>query len=139
MASVRYGNFIGSRGSVLPLFLEQQKNNHLTLTDRAMTRFWITTEAAVSFLVSCLEKMKGGEIFVPKIPSMTLGDLAEAVAPGATIGEMGGRSGEKRHETLISRQEASRTRIVKDTYIILPGSDQKNGKETDGKNPAARF
>ena len=82
---VRYGNVVGSRGSVVPLFLEQKKGGVLTITDKRMTRFWITLEEGVNFVIKCIEKMKGGEVFIPKIPSMRIMDLAEVIAPKAKI------------------------------------------------------
>src|SRR6201997_1472025 len=94
----RYGNVVGSRGSVIPVFLEQRRRGKITITDPRMTRFWLTLEQGVKFVVGCIEKMHGGEIFVPKIPSMRLVDLAEAVAPGCSIEYIGVRAGEKLHE-----------------------------------------
>jgi len=117
---VRYGNVIGSRGSVLPLFLEQRASHRLTVTDKRMTRFWITLEAAVSFVARCLELMVGGEIFVPKIPSLKIVDLAYAVDPEAELVETGVRPGEKLHETLVMAEEAVHTQEYGDSYIIVP-------------------
>lgn len=97
---VRYGNVAGSRGSVLPVFLDQRKTGTLTVTDARMTRFWLTLNAGVRFAVSCGEKMGGGEIFVPKIPSMKIVDLARIVAPECKIEISGIRPGEKLHEML---------------------------------------
>ncbi|GAG77120.1 unnamed protein product [marine sediment metagenome] len=82
---VRYGNVMASRGSVIPIFQGQKKNGTITITDKNMTRFWITQEQAVHFIIDCIEKMKGGEIFVPKIPSMKIIDLAQAIAPQSKI------------------------------------------------------
>lgn len=80
---MRYGNVIGSRGSVVPLFLEQKKDGVLTITDEKMTRFWITLEQGVRFVIECIDRMRGGEVFVPKIPSMKITDLADVIAPRA--------------------------------------------------------
>jgi UDP-N-acetylglucosamine 4,6-dehydratase (inverting) len=117
---VRYGNVIGSRGSVIPLFLKQKKDGLLTITDERMTRFWITLEQGVSFVINCVEKMKGGEIFVPKIPSMKITDLAYAIAPDAKRKIIGIRPGEKIHETLLTHDEARHSKEFKDYFIIEP-------------------
>jgi UDP-N-acetylglucosamine 4,6-dehydratase/5-epimerase len=116
----RYGNVVGSRGSVIPVFLEQRRRGRITLTDPRMTRFWLTLEQGVRFVVSCIEQMHGGEIFVPKIPSMRMMDLAEAIAPGCEIETIGIRPGEKLHEVLVSEDEARNTLEVEDRYIIQP-------------------
>jgi UDP-N-acetylglucosamine 4,6-dehydratase/5-epimerase len=116
----RYGNVVGSRGSVIPVFLEQRKRGKVTLTDPRMTRFWITLEQGVSFVVRCLEEMHGGEIFVPKIPSMKLTELAETIAPGCTVEYIGIRPGEKVHEVLVSEDEARNTVELDDMYVIQP-------------------
>src|ERR1700751_5229223 len=98
----RYGNVAESRGGVIPVFLEQRKRGKITITDPRMTRFWITLEKSVRFVIQCLEEMEGGEIFVPKIPSMRMMDLAESLAPGCEIETVGIRLGEKLHEVLVS-------------------------------------
>ena len=116
----RYGNVVGSRGSVIPLFIEQKRTGRITLTDSRMTRFWLTLEQGVRFVVSSIEQMYGGEIFVPKIPSMRLVDLAEAIAPGCEIETIGIRPGEKLHEVLVSEDEARNALEVEDRYIIQP-------------------
>jgi UDP-N-acetylglucosamine 4,6-dehydratase/5-epimerase len=116
----RYGNVVGSRGSVIPVFLEQRRRGRITLTDPRMTRFWLTLEQGVRFVVSCLEQMHGGEVFVPKIPSMRMVDLAETVAPGCEIETIGIRPGEKLHEVLVSEDEARNTLEMSDRYIIQP-------------------
>jgi UDP-N-acetylglucosamine 4,6-dehydratase len=116
----RYGNVVGSRGSVIPVFIEQRQRGRITLTDPRMTRFWLTLEQGVRFVVSSIEQMHGGEIFVPKIPSMRLLDLAETIAPGCEIETIGIRAGEKLHEVLISEDEARNTLEVEDRYIIQP-------------------
>jgi UDP-N-acetylglucosamine 4,6-dehydratase len=117
---VRYGNVVGSRGSVIPLFLEQRKAGTLTITDNRMTRFWITLHRAVSFVIERLGDMAGGEIFVPKIPSMYIVDLAEAIAPDAKLKIVGVRPGEKLHEVLISRNESHYTSGLDDMFIVRP-------------------
>ena len=117
----RYGNVVGSRGSVIPVFLEQRRRgNRITVTDPRMTRFWLTLEQGVRFVVSSIEQMHGGEIFVPKIPSMRLVDLAETIAPGCEIETIGIRPGEKLHEVLVSEDEARNTLETEDRYIIQP-------------------
>jgi UDP-N-acetylglucosamine 4,6-dehydratase/5-epimerase len=116
----RYGNVVGSRGSVIPVFLEQRRRGRITLTDPRMTRFWLTLEQGVRFVLSCLQQMQGGEIFVPKIPSMRLLDLAETIAPGCEIETIGIRPGEKLHEVLVSEDEARNTLEVEDRYVIQP-------------------
>src|SRR4051794_31707187 len=105
-ACVRYGNVVGSRGSVVPLFKAQAPTGVVTITDRAMTRYWITLEAAVDFVLDSLDRMGGGEVFVPKIPSMRITDLAAALAPDAEHRIVGIRPGEKLHETLITEDES---------------------------------
>jgi len=122
-SNVRYGNVIGSRGSVIPLFREQRKTGKITITDPDMTRFWITLEQGAKFVVSCIEDMHGGEVFVPKIPSMNIMDLAKAIAPDAEIAYTGIRSGEKLHEVLISDDEARHTREAADRFVVLPEHD----------------
>lgn len=118
---VRYGNVLGSRGSVIPLFLEQRSGGVLTVTDQRMTRFWITLEQGVDFVLRCFERMLGGELFVPKLPSMNIMDLAEAVAPGCRVEMVGIRPGEKLHECMITRDDARNTVEMDDHYVILPG------------------
>ena len=117
---VRYGNVVGSRGSVIPLFLKQRDTGTLTITDKRMTRFWITLDQAVRFVINRLEDMAGGEVFVPKIPSMRVVDLARAIAPEAIFSIIGVRPGEKLHEILISRNESLHTQETEDMYVIRP-------------------
>ncbi len=119
-ASCRYGNVVGSRGSVIPLFQQQRQRGVITLTDARMTRFWLTLEQGVRFALRCVERMHGGEVFVPKIPSMRLEDLAQAVAPECDVHCIGIRPGEKLHEVLVSEDEARHTRDLGDHYVILP-------------------
>jgi UDP-N-acetylglucosamine 4,6-dehydratase len=119
-AVVRYGNVLGSRGSVLPLFLKQKREGLITITRRDMTRFWITLPLAVELVVKAFRYMTGGEIFVPKIPSMKMIDFAEAIAPEAEIKEIGIRPGEKIHEVMIPEDDARHTREYEDHYRIIP-------------------
>lgn len=119
-ACVRYGNVVGSRGSVVPLFVQQKETGRITVTDRRMTRFWITLEQGARFVISSIERMRGGEVFVPKLPSMNIMDLAEAVAPGCEVEFIGIRPGEKVHEVLISEDEARNTLELEDRYVIEP-------------------
>ena len=116
----RYGNVMGSRGSVIPMFLEQRKRGRITITDPRMTRFWITLERGARFVIRCLEQMHGGEIFVPKLPSMRLAEMALVIAPGCEIEDIGIRPGEKLHESLVSEDEARHTVEVNDMYVIQP-------------------
>jgi UDP-N-acetylglucosamine 4,6-dehydratase/5-epimerase len=117
---VRYGNVLGSRGSVIPFFLKQKETGVLTITDPRMTRFWITLEQGVNIVLQCMEKMVGGELFVPKIPSMKITDLAEAICPECEKEVCGIRPGEKLHELMITKDDARRTIDVGDFYIIQP-------------------
>ncbi|RZU33053.1 UDP-N-acetylglucosamine 4,6-dehydratase (inverting) [Blastococcus saxobsidens] len=118
---VRYGNVMGSRGSVIPLFRRlAAEGKPLPLTDRRMTRFWITLPQAVDFVVTSLDRMHGGELYVPRIPSTRLLDLVEAVAPGAETVEVGIRPGEKLHEEMIAADDSRRTVLTGDRYVITP-------------------
>lgn len=119
---VRYGNVIGSQGSVIPLFrkLLEDGAKELPITDERMTRFWITLPQAVNFVLSCLEIMRGGEIFVPKIPSMKMTDLAEVMAPGMPHKIIGIRPGEKLHESMIDEHSSRCTVDLGDRYAIEP-------------------
>lgn len=117
---VRYGNVVGSRGSVVPVFLGQRRSGRLSITDERMTRFWLSLEEGVRFVISCLEGMHGGEVFVPKIPSMKVVDLARAIAPDAELEYVGIRPGEKLHEVLISDDEARNTVENDGMYIVRP-------------------
>lgn len=119
-ACVRYGNVVGSRGSVVPVFLVQRKSGKITITDERMTRFWLSLEQGVHFVIRCIEQMHGGEVFVPKIPSMKVADLARAIAPQASMEIVGIRPGEKLHEVLISEDEARTTVELKDMYVVQP-------------------
>ena len=117
---VRYGNVVGSRGSVVPIFLDQRASKNVTVTDERMTRFWITLQQGVDCVLRCLDIMCGGEIFVPKIPSMRIMDLVAAVAPGCQVTFTGIRPGEKMHEVLVSEDEAHHTIELEDLYVIKP-------------------
>jgi len=116
---VRYGNVMNSRGSVIPFFREQRSKGVLPITDTRMTRFWITLEQVVNFVIKCIGTMQGGEIFVPKAPSMNVTDLAEAVAPGCRHKVIGIRPGEKLHEILVPEDESHNTVELKDMYVVL--------------------
>jgi UDP-N-acetylglucosamine 4,6-dehydratase len=115
----RYGNVVGSRGSVIPLFVEQRSSGVITVTDERMTRFWITLQQGVDFVIQCLGAMEGGEIFVPKIPSMRVVELAKAVAPECEIRYTGIRPGEKVHEVLVSEDESHEV-LEHDTFYMIP-------------------
>lgn len=117
---VRYGNVVGSRGSVVPVFLKQRDTGKLTITDERMTRFWLSLEQGVRFVIECIAQMRGGEVFVPKIPSMKVLDLAKAIAPRADIVQTGIRPGEKLHEVLVSEDEARNTVEHERMYIVKP-------------------
>jgi UDP-N-acetylglucosamine 4,6-dehydratase/5-epimerase len=116
----RYGNVVGSRGSVIPVFQEQRKNGSITITDPRMTRFWLTLEQGVEFVIQSISRMHGGEIFVPKIPSMNIMDLAKAIAAESDVKHIGIRPGEKLHEVLISEDEARHSVELDDAYVIQP-------------------
>ncbi|MBI5839946.1 MAG: UDP-N-acetylglucosamine 4,6-dehydratase (inverting) [Chloroflexi bacterium] len=136
---VRYGNVVGSRGSVVPLFLKQRANGKVTITDDRMTRFWLSLEQGVRFVISCIEQMEGGEVFVPKIPSTKVTDIARAIAPDAEVEIIGIRPGEKLHEVLISEDEARHTVELDKMFVVQPAeaiwfgySWQTKGKLLDG-------
>jgi UDP-N-acetylglucosamine 4,6-dehydratase len=116
----RYGNVVGSRGSVIPLFLEQRRTGRVTVTDPRMTRFWLTLEQGVRFVIRCVEQMYGGEVFVPKIPSMNIIDLVQAIAPDCKVDYIGIRPGEKLHEVLLSEDESRHALDIGDMYVIQP-------------------
>jgi UDP-N-acetylglucosamine 4,6-dehydratase/5-epimerase len=120
MACVRYGNVVGSRGSVVPIFRRQAEEGRVTITDERMTRFWITLEQAVDLVLFALEELTGGEVFIPKIPSMRVVDLAEAIAPGAERDIIGIRPGEKLHELLITADESHNAYDIGNAFVILP-------------------
>lgn len=120
LCCVRYGNVVGSRGSVVPVFREQIATGRLTITDERMTRFWITLDEAVDLVLFALEQTEGGEVFVPKIPSMRVVDLAEAMAPGMPTDVIGIRPGEKLHESLLTADEARHSVDAGAVYVVLP-------------------
>jgi UDP-N-acetylglucosamine 4,6-dehydratase len=120
LACVRYGNVVGSRGSVVPIFRRQAETGTLTITDERMTRFWITLDQSVDLVLFGLEHATGGEIFIPKIPSMRVTDLAEAMAPGAERRVIGIRPGEKLHEVLLTADEARHAIDAGEVYVVLP-------------------
>lgn len=131
---VRYGNVVGSRGSVIPLFLKMRETGVLPITDPRMTRFWITLEQGVSFVLACLERMSGGEIFVPKIPSMKAVELAGAIGPECRLEIVGIRPGEKLHEIMLSAEDARHTMEHEDYYAILPQFREWNASDYARKN-----
>jgi len=138
---VRYGNVMGSRGSVIPFFLRLANaggETKVPITDRRMTRFWITLPEGVDFVLSSLAMMKGSEIFVPKIPSMRIVDLAEWLAPGLALDEIGIRPGEKLHETMITQDDARMTLELDDRFVIQPAlyGEPKRGY-ADNESPVA--
>lgn len=139
---VRYGNVIGSRGSVIPLFKELRATGKIPITDPRMTRFWISLEQGVRFVLASLDRMVGGELFVPKLPSMNIMDLAAAVAPECETEVVGIRPGEKLHEYMIS-EEDSRNALEFDHYYVvkptLPWWDSKSMGTIGGKNVAEGF
>jgi len=120
LSCVRYGNVVGSRGSVVPLFVKQRDSSQITITDDRMTRFWITLPEAVDLVLFALEHMVGGEVFVPKIPSMRVTDLADAIAPGVPRQVIGIRPGEKLHEVLITADESRHTIDAGEVFVVLP-------------------
>ncbi|MFY0642744.1 MAG: UDP-N-acetylglucosamine 4,6-dehydratase (inverting) [Bermanella sp.] len=128
-AVVRYGNVVGSRGSVVPFFqkLLDEGADSLPITDMRMTRFWITLQQGVDFVIKNFARMKGGEIFVPKIPSVKMVDLAEAIMPGINVHEIGIRPGEKLHEKMCPRDDSYRTLEFQDHYVIAPSINFYDG------------
>ena len=140
-AVVRYGNVVGSRGSVIPYFLKKKREGVLPITDEKMTRFWITLEKGVEFVLNSLEKMVGGELFVPKLPSMSIVELAKAICPECERKIIGIRPGEKLHELMISKEDAINTIEYEDYYIITPEIIffKNRFKLGDGKQVADNF
>ena len=128
---VRYGNVVGSRGSVVPVFKKQAKTGTLTITDERMTRFWITLEQGVRFVISSIEQMYGGEIFIPKLPSMRITELARLIAPDAELKSIGIRPGEKLHEAMITQDEARQAVELDDRYVLLPAHPWWNQSNWD--------
>ena len=137
---VRYGNVMGSRGSVIPLFQQMRTTGALPITHPQMTRFWITLEQAVKFVLSCLGRMQGGEIFVPKIPSMSIVDLAKAIAPECRLDVVGVRPGEKLHETMVPEDDARNAFEYEDCFVIRSLSAEADGHgilNANGGRPCA--
>ncbi len=130
----RYGNVIGSRGSVVPLFMEQKKTGAITITDERMTRFWLTISQGVNFVIDCLERMRGGEVFVPKIPSTKIMELAEAIAPDAKRIITGIRPGEKLHEVLLTEDEARHAKEFDTYFVVEPEHPFWNGNADKGSS-----
>lgn len=140
MSNARYGNVMGSRGSIIPLFKEQGKTGKITITDKRMTRFWITLEQSVDFVTKCIEIMKGGEVFVPKIPSMNVVDCAKAIAPDAKIEYIGIRPGEKVHECLLTEDEARHALEFDGFFVVEPEHPWwSRDKLQGGKTPKDGF
>ncbi|MEO8097280.1 MAG: UDP-N-acetylglucosamine 4,6-dehydratase (inverting) [Acidobacteriota bacterium] len=131
----RYGNVVGSRGSVIPLFREQRAAGRVTVTNADMTRFWITLPEGVGFVRDCIDRMKGGEIFVPKIPSMKVTDLARIIAPECSVQFIGIRPGEKIHEVLISEDEGRYAIELDGMYIIQPADARNGNNNGEGGKP----
>jgi UDP-N-acetylglucosamine 4,6-dehydratase len=137
---VRYGNVVGSRGSVIPVFLEQRAGGKLTVTDERMTRFWLTLEQGVEFVIDSIGRMKGGEVFIPRIPSMGLMDLARAIAPECGVEVTGIRPGEKLHESLMSADEARHARAFEDFFVVVPEFHWWSHEDWDeGETPPEGF
>lgn len=130
----RYGNVIGSRGSIIPLFKKQRECGKITITDPRMTRFFLTLDEGVNFVMKCAEQMHGGEIFVPKIASASILDLAKAIAPDCEVDYIGIRSGEKLHEILVSKDESRNTIELEDKYVILPAHPWWQSENWSGYN-----
>ncbi len=130
---VRYGNVVGSRGSVVPLFLKQRAGGKVTITDDRMTRFWLSLDQGVRFVIDCIEQMEGGEVFVPKIPSTKVIDLARAISPDADVDIIGIRPGEKLHEMLISEDEARHTVELEKMFVVQPAEATWFGYEWQSK------
>ncbi len=131
---VRYGNVFGSRGGVVEFFLAKRKEGVLPITDKRMTRFWISLDQAARFVINNFALMQGGEIFVPKIPSMSIMDLAKAMAPGCRLKIIGIRPGEKLHEVMISEDDSRNTTEFKDCYIIKPSFYYGDEQFVQGKS-----
>ena len=138
---VRYGNVLGSRGSVVPFFLEQKRTGVLPITDPKMTRFWITLEHGANFVLQCIERMVGGELFIPKIPSMNIMDLAKAICPDCRTNIVGIRAGEKLHEVMIPKDDSRNSIEFDDHYIVKPDFKYFNRRynQNDGKPVSEDF
>ncbi|MBA3747396.1 MAG: UDP-N-acetylglucosamine 4,6-dehydratase (inverting) [Solirubrobacterales bacterium] len=138
-ACVRYGNVVGSRGSVIPIFKAQAATGVLTITDDRMTRFWITLDQAVTFVLDCLDRMGGGEVFVPKIPSMRIADMAQALAPDAEQRVIGIRPGEKLHEAMLTDDESRHAVETDWGYVIVPEYASWPMRTHEGTTPPPGF
>ncbi|MDP4013832.1 MAG: UDP-N-acetylglucosamine 4,6-dehydratase (inverting) [Candidatus Nanopelagicales bacterium] len=137
---VRYGNVVGSRGSVIPFFRDlAARGEKIPVTDSRMTRFWITLPQAVQFVVDSFDAMEGGELYVPRIPSMRVVDLAAAIAPESDVYEIGIRPGEKLHEEMISTDDARRTVFLKDRYVVTPALAEWGFRSAAGEPVAEGF
>jgi UDP-N-acetylglucosamine 4,6-dehydratase len=137
---VRYGNILGSRGSVIPLFLQQAKTGTITITNEKMTRFWLSLDDGVNFVLNSIKSMQGGEIFIPKIPSFRVIDAAKVVAPEAKINIIGIRPGEKLHEIMITEDDSFHTREFENSYVILsPDLIKSDSYKNSGKPVAENF
>ncbi len=135
LSCTRYGNVVGSRGSVVPLFLTQKNQGSVTVTDPRMTRFWLTVDQGAEFVVRCIERMHGGEVFVPKIPTMNIMDLVKVLAPECQVEHIGIRPGEKLHEVMVSEDEARHTVEMEDMYIIKPVHPWWGNSQWQGATP----
>src|SRR5512141_1338147 len=134
-ACVRYGNVVGSRGSVVPLFLKQRAAGTVTITDERMTRFWLSLDQGVRFVMNCIEQMEGGEVFVPKIPSTKIVDLANAIVPDAEVNIIGIRRGGEVHEVVVSEDEARNTIEREHMFIVKPPETLwERGLEYEGRS-----
>ncbi|MFC1954521.1 UDP-N-acetylglucosamine 4,6-dehydratase (inverting) [Chloroflexota bacterium] len=131
----RYGNVIGSRGSVIPLFLKQKDTGMITITDERMTRFWITLERGTRFVIDSIDRMQGGDIFIPKAPSMNIMELADEIAPESKKKIVGIRPGEKLHETLLTDEETLHTWEFDDYFVIVPEFPYWGEKDYKGGQP----
>jgi UDP-N-acetylglucosamine 4,6-dehydratase/5-epimerase len=134
---VRYGNVVGSRGSVIPFFRDRIGHGVLPITDERMTRFWITLDQGVRFVIDNLDRMHGGELFVPKIPSMKVVDLARAMDPDARLDVVGIRPGEKLHEEMISVHDSRSTRDMGEYYVIQPEFEWWSRDRLEGGEPVS--
>ena len=126
-SAVRYGNVLGSRGSVIPFFLDKAKTGSIPITDERMTRFWLTIQEGVQFVLDSFERMHGGEIFVPKIPSFKVTDVARVVCPGIPTHVVGIRSGEKLHEVMITEDDAHSTYEFEKYFAIISPALKASG------------
>ena len=138
-SAVRYGNVTGSRGSLVPLLLEQRKTGRVTITDDKMTRFWMRMSEAVDLVIFAVEHMKGGEIYVPRCPSVAIRDVLSAVAPGCEVETIGIRGQEKLHESLVAPDEARGCQETPDHFILRPGTAFEGAREFSYTSDANRF